>query len=127
MVNWIRQVGGGLHSDTTEHGDKYDVHTGQVREPINYFRRIMKQLNWMDNSPTNITDQMGVTREIDDWQSLVDDGIRIARQQAWENSTRNRHNYKGMERGVNEATTRKHYLKLAPKEPMRAGAHKIYV
>eukprot|EP00972_Heterocapsa_arctica_P107278 15804067-Heterocapsa_arctica.AAC.1 len=65
---------------------------------------------------------MGVTRELDDWQSVVYDGIKRARQQAWEKSARNRHNYKGMDRGVDEATTRKYYLKLAQKEPMRAGA-----
>eukprot|EP00972_Heterocapsa_arctica_P040348 5944619-Heterocapsa_arctica.AAC.1 len=56
---------------------------------------------------------MGVTREIDDWQSLVYDGVKRARQQAWEKSARNRHNYRGMERGIDEATTRKHYFKFA--------------
>eukprot|EP00972_Heterocapsa_arctica_P105641 15563826-Heterocapsa_arctica.AAC.1 len=94
LANWIRQVEGGLHADTEENWDRYDIHTGQVRGPINYFRRIVKQLNWIDNNPTNITDHMGATREIDDWQSVVYDGIKRARQQAWEKSARNRHNYK---------------------------------
>eukprot|EP00972_Heterocapsa_arctica_P024763 3653391-Heterocapsa_arctica.AAC.1 len=67
---------------------------------------MIKQLNWTDNSPTNITDHMGATREIDDWQSLVYDGIKRARQQAWEKSARNRHKDKGMDRGFDEATTR---------------------
>eukprot|EP00972_Heterocapsa_arctica_P057277 8451081-Heterocapsa_arctica.AAC.1 len=65
---------------------------------------------------------MGVTRELDDWQGFVYDGIKRARQQAWERSARNRHNDKGIDRGVDEATARKNYLKLARKEPMKAGA-----
>eukprot|EP00972_Heterocapsa_arctica_P072018 10636698-Heterocapsa_arctica.AAC.1 len=65
---------------------------------------------------------MGVTRDIDDWQRLVYDGINRARQQAWEKSAMNTHNYKGVERGVDEATATTHYLKLAQQEPMKAGA-----
>eukprot|EP00972_Heterocapsa_arctica_P079268 11684188-Heterocapsa_arctica.AAC.1 len=94
LMNWIRQVEGGLHADTTSNWDKDDIHTGQVRGLINDFTIIVKELNWIDNSPTDITDHMGVTREINDLQSLVYDGIRRARQQAWEKSARNRHNYK---------------------------------
>eukprot|EP00972_Heterocapsa_arctica_P064263 9484295-Heterocapsa_arctica.AAC.1 len=93
-----------------------------MRGPINYFRRIIKQLNWIDNRTTNITDHVGVTRELYDWLSFVYDGIKRARQQAWEKSVRSRHNYKGMDRGVDEATTRKYYLKLAHNKPMKAGA-----
>eukprot|EP00972_Heterocapsa_arctica_P070081 10351549-Heterocapsa_arctica.AAC.1 len=65
---------------------------------------------------------MGVTRDLDEWQSFVYDGTKRARQQAWERSARNRHNYKGVDRGVDEATARKYYVKLAHKEPMDAGA-----
>eukprot|EP00972_Heterocapsa_arctica_P059263 8741185-Heterocapsa_arctica.AAC.1 len=65
---------------------------------------------------------MGATSEIDDWQILVYDGIKRARQQAWEKSARNIHNYKGVDRGVDEATARKYYIKLSHKEPMKAGA-----
>eukprot|EP00972_Heterocapsa_arctica_P109642 16141436-Heterocapsa_arctica.AAC.1 len=93
-----------------------------VRGPINYFITTIKQLNWIDNSPTNITDHMGFTRGIDDWQSLVYDGIKRARHQAWEKSARNIHTSKGMERGVDEVTTSKHYLKPAQKEPITVGA-----
>eukprot|EP00972_Heterocapsa_arctica_P009819 1445513-Heterocapsa_arctica.AAC.1 len=55
-VNWLRQTEGGLHTSTAENWEEYDVHTRQVRGPVNYFRRIIKQLGWKDNSPTNITD-----------------------------------------------------------------------
>eukprot|EP00972_Heterocapsa_arctica_P065755 9706034-Heterocapsa_arctica.AAC.1 len=37
-------------------------------------------------------------------------------------SAENRPNYKGVERGVDEATTRKLYQKLAQIYPMKAGA-----
>eukprot|EP00972_Heterocapsa_arctica_P105717 15574475-Heterocapsa_arctica.AAC.1 len=84
LGNWLRQTEGGLHANTAENWDEYDVHTGQVRGPVNYFRRLIKQLNWMDNSHTNITDRKGETRNLDDWQECVYDGIKRARQQAWE-------------------------------------------
>eukprot|EP00972_Heterocapsa_arctica_P066096 9751212-Heterocapsa_arctica.AAC.1 len=44
------------------------------------------------------------------------------RQQAWEHSARNRPNYKGVEKGADEHTTRKFYQKLVQKHPMKAGA-----
>eukprot|EP00972_Heterocapsa_arctica_P005436 802859-Heterocapsa_arctica.AAC.1 len=44
------------------------------------------------------------------------------RPQAWEKCAKNKQNYKGVERGVDEHTTRKCYQKLVQKEPMRAGA-----
>eukprot|EP00972_Heterocapsa_arctica_P115554 16448395-Heterocapsa_arctica.AAC.1 len=113
LVNWLEQVEGGLPAGTEGHWEKYDIHTGQVRGPTNYFRRIIKHLNWTDNSTTNLTDHMGVTRELDDWQGFVYDGIKRARQQAWEINARNIHNYKGIDRRVDEATTRKYYLELA--------------
>eukprot|EP00972_Heterocapsa_arctica_P062665 9241775-Heterocapsa_arctica.AAC.1 len=65
---------------------------------------------------------MGVTRDLDEWQSFVYDRIKRARQQAWEKSARHIHNYKGVDRGVDEATTRNYYLKLAQKEPIKTGA-----
>eukprot|EP00972_Heterocapsa_arctica_P071418 10551172-Heterocapsa_arctica.AAC.1 len=82
----------------------------------------MRQLGWTDNSPTNITDHKNQTRNLDDWQSMIYDGIKRARQQSWEKCAKNRPNYKGVERGVDEHTTRKLYQKLVQKEPMKAGA-----
>eukprot|EP00972_Heterocapsa_arctica_P058575 8639053-Heterocapsa_arctica.AAC.1 len=70
LVNWLRQKEGGLHPSTVDYWEEYDVHTGQVRGPVNYFRRITKQLGWTDNSPTSITDHRGQTRELDDWQEF---------------------------------------------------------
>eukprot|EP00972_Heterocapsa_arctica_P032607 4801733-Heterocapsa_arctica.AAC.2 len=102
LVNWLRQTEEGLHPQTEQFWEDYDVHTGQVRGPINYFRRIMKQLGWVDNTPTNITDHLNQTRNLEDWQGFVYDGIKRARQQAWEKSAKNKPNYKGMERGVDE-------------------------
>eukprot|EP00972_Heterocapsa_arctica_P058111 8573623-Heterocapsa_arctica.AAC.1 len=98
LVNWVRQVEGGLHTGTEENWDKYDVQTGQVRGPVNYFRRITKQVNRVDNSPTNITDLTGETILLEDWQEFVYDGIKRARQQAWEKSAKNMPNYKGADR-----------------------------
>eukprot|EP00972_Heterocapsa_arctica_P105080 15483128-Heterocapsa_arctica.AAC.1 len=65
---------------------------------------------------------MGVTRELDDWQSFVYDGIKRARQQAWAKRARNKHNYKGIDGEVGEATTRNYYFKFAQTEPMKPGA-----
>eukprot|EP00972_Heterocapsa_arctica_P018477 2730097-Heterocapsa_arctica.AAC.1 len=48
--------------------------------------------------------------------------MKRARQQAWMKSAKNRQNYKGVERGVDEATTRAYYNKLSQQEPMKAGA-----
>eukprot|EP00972_Heterocapsa_arctica_P054123 7976850-Heterocapsa_arctica.AAC.1 len=44
LVNWLRQTEGGLHPSTVYYWEEYDVRTGQVRGPVNYFRRIIKQL-----------------------------------------------------------------------------------
>eukprot|EP00972_Heterocapsa_arctica_P032706 4818125-Heterocapsa_arctica.AAC.1 len=83
----------------------------------------MLKLGWKDNTPTNITDHKNQTRDPDDWHDSIYDGIKRARQQAWENNAKNIPNYKGVERGVDEATTRKLYQnKLAQKDPMNAGA-----
>eukprot|EP00972_Heterocapsa_arctica_P015558 2290576-Heterocapsa_arctica.AAC.1 len=82
----------------------------------------MLKLGWKDNKPTNITDHKGQTRELDDWHDVVYDGIKRARQQAWETSAKNRPNYKGVEKGVDEATTRKFYQKLVQKDPTKARA-----
>eukprot|EP00972_Heterocapsa_arctica_P015604 2296970-Heterocapsa_arctica.AAC.2 len=65
---------------------------------------------------------MGVTRDVDEWQSFVHDGIKRVRQQTWDTNAGHIHNYNGVDRGVDEATTRTYYLKLAQKEPMKAGA-----
>eukprot|EP00972_Heterocapsa_arctica_P015603 2296970-Heterocapsa_arctica.AAC.1 len=44
LVNWLRQVEGGLALGVEENWEKYDIHTRQVRGPMNYSRRIIKQL-----------------------------------------------------------------------------------
>eukprot|EP00972_Heterocapsa_arctica_P079022 11651504-Heterocapsa_arctica.AAC.1 len=61
----------------------------------------MKELGWVDNTPTNITDHNDITREINDWPSSVRDGV---------------------EKGMDEFTTRKLYNKQAQKQPLNAGA-----
>ena len=76
--------------------DGYNVHTGNPRGPVNYFRRVINKLGWKDNTPTNITDHKGETRDLDEWSDFVYDGIQRARQQAWEKSANNRRNYKGV-------------------------------
>eukprot|EP00972_Heterocapsa_arctica_P006756 987079-Heterocapsa_arctica.AAC.1 len=65
-----------------------------------YFRREMKDLGWVDNTPTNIKDHNGVTRDLKDWPSFVRDGIGTARQLAWEKAAKSRSNYRGVEGGV---------------------------
>eukprot|EP00972_Heterocapsa_arctica_P015586 2294585-Heterocapsa_arctica.AAC.1 len=39
LVNWLRQVEGGLPEETTERCEQYAVYTGNPRGPIHYFRR----------------------------------------------------------------------------------------
>eukprot|EP00972_Heterocapsa_arctica_P001542 221930-Heterocapsa_arctica.AAC.1 len=51
LVNWLRQTEGGLYTSTAENW-------------------IIKQLGWTDNSPPNITDHRGQTRDLDDWQEF---------------------------------------------------------
>eukprot|EP00972_Heterocapsa_arctica_P077737 11466663-Heterocapsa_arctica.AAC.1 len=82
----------------------------------------MQKLGWKDNTSTNITDHKNQARDLDEWHDFVYDAIKRARQQAWENSARNRPNYKGVGRGVDEATARKFYQKLVQQDPMKAGA-----
>eukprot|EP00972_Heterocapsa_arctica_P033797 4974198-Heterocapsa_arctica.AAC.1 len=82
----------------------------------------MKKLWWTDNTPTNITYHKNQTRNHDEWHYVVYDGIKRARQQAWENCAKNRPNYKGVERGVDEHISRNCYQKLVHKEQMKAGA-----
>eukprot|EP00972_Heterocapsa_arctica_P086730 12786273-Heterocapsa_arctica.AAC.1 len=72
----------------------------------------MKQLGWTDNAPTNITDHKNQTRNLDDWREFVYDGIKRARQQSLDKCAKNRPNYTGVDRGVDEHTTRKFYQKL---------------
>jgi hypothetical protein len=122
LVNWIKQVEGGLHPSTEEYWDELGVLTGGVRGPINYYRRIIKQLGWTDMSPTNITYHNGINRDLKDWHEFVSDGIKRARQVAWQKSAKGKHNYKGLEVGVDEETTRKYYIKLSQIDPMKAGA-----
>eukprot|EP00972_Heterocapsa_arctica_P114498 16442716-Heterocapsa_arctica.AAC.1 len=82
----------------------------------------MQKLGCTDNTPTNITDHKNQTRNLDEWQDFVYDGIKRARQQAWEKSAKHRPNYRGVERGVDAHTNRKYYQKLVQQEPMKAGA-----
>eukprot|EP00972_Heterocapsa_arctica_P072027 10637814-Heterocapsa_arctica.AAC.1 len=82
----------------------------------------MQKLGWKDNTPTNITDHNNQTRDLGEWHDFVYDGMKRTRQQAWDKSVKHRPNYKGMETGVDEATARKLYMKLAQKDPMKAGA-----
>eukprot|EP00972_Heterocapsa_arctica_P086603 12766480-Heterocapsa_arctica.AAC.1 len=82
----------------------------------------MQKLGWKDNTPTNITDHKNQTRDLDEWHDLVYDGIKRARQQAWDTNDRNRPNYKGVGRGVDEATNRTFDQKLAQTDPMKASA-----
>jgi hypothetical protein len=72
--------------------------------------------------PTSITDQNNVTRKINEWPNFVKDGIARARQLSWEKAASNRPNYAGVEKGVDEFTSRKLYNALAQKKPMDAGA-----
>eukprot|EP00972_Heterocapsa_arctica_P012390 1819215-Heterocapsa_arctica.AAC.1 len=59
LVNWLRQIEGGIPDDLFEKWEQYAVYTGIPRGPINYFRISMKEIGWVDNTPTNITDHEG--------------------------------------------------------------------
>jgi hypothetical protein len=61
-VNWIRQIEGGISDEVADNWEEYAVYTGIPRGPINYFRRVIKDLGWTDNTPTSITDHEGNTR-----------------------------------------------------------------
>eukprot|EP00972_Heterocapsa_arctica_P014273 2100799-Heterocapsa_arctica.AAC.1 len=56
-----------------ERWEQYAVYTGNARGPINYFRREIKYLGWIDTTPTSITDHTGLTRDINDLPSFVRD------------------------------------------------------
>eukprot|EP00972_Heterocapsa_arctica_P059908 8836594-Heterocapsa_arctica.AAC.1 len=73
LVNWLRQIEGGISEEIFERWEQYAIYTGISRGPINYFRREMKDLGWVDNTPTNITDHNGTTRELNDWPTFVRD------------------------------------------------------
>eukprot|EP00972_Heterocapsa_arctica_P002104 300580-Heterocapsa_arctica.AAC.1 len=75
----------------------------------------MKQLGRTDNTATNITDRNNNNRNLDDWREFVYDGLKRARQHSWDKCAKNRPNYKGVERGVDEHTTRKFYQTLVHK------------
>eukprot|EP00972_Heterocapsa_arctica_P029349 4319959-Heterocapsa_arctica.AAC.1 len=80
----------------------------------------MLKLGWKDNTPTNLTDHKNQNRDLQYLHDFVYDGIERTRQQAWAKSANNRPNCEGVERGVDEATTRKLYQKLAQQYPMNA-------
>eukprot|EP00972_Heterocapsa_arctica_P008219 1202867-Heterocapsa_arctica.AAC.1 len=44
LVNWLRQIEGGISEYIFERWDEYAVYAGIPRGPINYFRRIMKDI-----------------------------------------------------------------------------------
>eukprot|EP00972_Heterocapsa_arctica_P026227 3861220-Heterocapsa_arctica.AAC.1 len=73
LVNWLRQVEGRFPYLTFERWEQNAVYTGNPRGPINYFRREVKYLDWIDNAPTNIADHQGVTRERSEWPGFVRD------------------------------------------------------
>eukprot|EP00972_Heterocapsa_arctica_P069744 10304740-Heterocapsa_arctica.AAC.1 len=58
----------------------------------------MKELGWVDNTPTNITDHNGITRELSEWLCFVRDGNDRGRQLAWEKAAKCRPNYTGVEK-----------------------------
>eukprot|EP00972_Heterocapsa_arctica_P060424 8910570-Heterocapsa_arctica.AAC.1 len=66
LVNWLRQIEGGIPDGIAEMLDKYAAYTGNARGPVNYFRREINNLGWVDNTPTNFTDHKGQTREINE-------------------------------------------------------------
>eukprot|EP00972_Heterocapsa_arctica_P024081 3548364-Heterocapsa_arctica.AAC.1 len=72
----------------------------------------MAKLGWKYHTSTNITDHNGKTWDLDDWHDFVYDGIKRARQQVWENSAKHIPNYKGVDKGVDEDTTRALYKKM---------------
>eukprot|EP00972_Heterocapsa_arctica_P015029 2214296-Heterocapsa_arctica.AAC.1 len=39
LVNWLRQIEGGIPEDIAEMWDKCAAYTGNARGPVNYFRR----------------------------------------------------------------------------------------
>eukprot|EP00972_Heterocapsa_arctica_P016962 2503878-Heterocapsa_arctica.AAC.1 len=67
FITWLRQIEGGISESNYERWDQYAVYTGNARGPISYFRREMKELGWVDNTPTNITYHNDITREISEW------------------------------------------------------------
>eukprot|EP00972_Heterocapsa_arctica_P006433 943620-Heterocapsa_arctica.AAC.1 len=108
LVNWLRQIEGGLPKEIGENWEQCAV--------------VTKDIGWVDITPTNITDHEGVNRDLKDWPSFAKDGIDRARQLAWEKAAKSITNYKGVEGGEDEFTTRKLYNHLAQKQPMNAGA-----
>ena len=79
LVNWLRQIEGGIHYHTAEYWEDFNTQTGGVRGPVNYYRRTIQKLGWQDNTPTNITDHNGQTRNLNEWHEFVHDGIKRAR------------------------------------------------
>eukprot|EP00972_Heterocapsa_arctica_P084055 12383371-Heterocapsa_arctica.AAC.1 len=67
LVNWLRQIEGGMPEEIDETCEQYAAYTGNPRGQINYFRRVMKDIGWVDNTPINITDHEGVNRDLKDW------------------------------------------------------------
>eukprot|EP00972_Heterocapsa_arctica_P097184 14338808-Heterocapsa_arctica.AAC.1 len=62
LVNWLRQIEGGISEAIYEICDEYAVYTCIPRGPINYFRRKITDLGFTDNTPTNINYHNNITR-----------------------------------------------------------------
>eukprot|EP00972_Heterocapsa_arctica_P082063 12095008-Heterocapsa_arctica.AAC.1 len=73
LVNWLRQIEGGISGDIHEIWEQCALYTGIPRGPINYFKREIQELGWVDNTPTNITDHNDIARELSEWPSFVRD------------------------------------------------------
>eukprot|EP00972_Heterocapsa_arctica_P061099 9007612-Heterocapsa_arctica.AAC.1 len=46
LVNWLRQVEGEMPEEIDGKCEQYAVYIGIPRGPINYFRRVMKDIGW---------------------------------------------------------------------------------
>eukprot|EP00972_Heterocapsa_arctica_P085154 12547305-Heterocapsa_arctica.AAC.1 len=70
LVNWLRQIEGGLAEEAYDTWEQYAVYTGNPRGPIHSFRREIKDLGWIDNTPTNITDHKEPPESLTNGQAL---------------------------------------------------------
>eukprot|EP00972_Heterocapsa_arctica_P013484 1985476-Heterocapsa_arctica.AAC.1 len=113
---------GGIPQGIEERWEEHAVYTGPSRGPVNYYRRTIRHLGWLDVGFGSIVDEKRKLRQIDEWPSFVRDGKKRARQQTWQKAAKKRPHYKGGEGGVDENTAIKYYVKLAQKKPLDAGA-----
>ena len=69
-----------------------------------------------------MVDEEGKEHDVGDWYDMIGRGVQRARQVLWMRAADKRENYKGVERGVDEATTDRLYRSLGKKDQKRAGA-----